>query len=447
MKPKKSQILQQVQAALFWLLVSACSVRGQQSDPQWLQVGQSLDGRAASDFFGSQVSISSDGSIIAVSAPQNDDNGANSGHVLVYRNIGGSWSQMGQDLQGEAAGDRQWYAGGVLSADGMTLATGATYNDGVNGIDSGHARVFKWDETTNLWNQMGGDIDGEAAYDYSGVVDISADGLTLAVGASGNDGNGVSSGHVRVYHWDGNTWVQQGADIDGEVTKDYAGDHVSISADASTVVVGAYFATNGAGLVAAGQVRVYRWIANQWQKVGQSIEGDHQAEYAGRPAVSSNGNIVAVGSYGYEGVDGSLSQSGRLRVFQWDEGSSSWMQMGQTILGMAAGDMLGGWLALSADGLTLAIGARSVDIEGKTDTGQVTVYRWDQASSLWVQFGQTIDGEAPGDFTGHGVDISSDGYSLIVGAFKYDSVNGIDSGRARVFHIDAEISPGEPGDV
>ena len=28
-----------------------------------------------------------------------------SGHVRIYENIGGSWSQIGQDIDGEAAGD------------------------------------------------------------------------------------------------------------------------------------------------------------------------------------------------------------------------------------------------------------------------------------------------------------------------------------------------------
>ena len=40
------------------------------------------------------------------------------------------------------------------------------HNDG-NGADSGHARVFEY--TGAAWTQIGADIDGEAAYDYSGT--------------------------------------------------------------------------------------------------------------------------------------------------------------------------------------------------------------------------------------------------------------------------------------
>ena len=41
---------------------------------------------------------------------------------------------------------------------------------------------------------------GEAAEDQSGSsVYLCSDGTTVAIGASGNDGNGAASGHVRVF--------------------------------------------------------------------------------------------------------------------------------------------------------------------------------------------------------------------------------------------------------
>ena len=73
---------------------------------------------------------------------------------------------------------------------------GAPGNDG-NGSDSGHARVYQW--SGMAWTQLGADIDGEAAGDNSGAVSLSSDGNRLAIGAGGNDGNGDHSGHVRVF--------------------------------------------------------------------------------------------------------------------------------------------------------------------------------------------------------------------------------------------------------
>ena len=81
------------------------------------------------------------------------------------------------------------------------MAIGANENDG-NGFVSGHVRVYAWCESA--WVQQGADIDGEASIDISGnSLSLSADGSVLAIGATGNDGNGNSSGHVRVYSMSG----------------------------------------------------------------------------------------------------------------------------------------------------------------------------------------------------------------------------------------------------
>ena len=52
---------------------------------------------------------------------------------------------------------------------------------------------------------------------------MSSDGTRVAIGATVNDGNGTSAGHVRVYAESGGTWTQVGTDIDGEAAYDYSG--------------------------------------------------------------------------------------------------------------------------------------------------------------------------------------------------------------------------------
>ena len=50
------------------------------------------------------------------------------------------------------------------------------------------------------WSQIGADIDGETASDQSGrSVSINAAGDIVAIGAFLNDANGTDAGHVRVY--------------------------------------------------------------------------------------------------------------------------------------------------------------------------------------------------------------------------------------------------------
>ena len=107
------------------------------------------------------------------------------------------------------------------------------------------------------WTQLGMDIDGEAPYDLSGIsVSLSADALTLAVGAGRNGENGAQSGHVRIYKYGGGAWMQVGADLDGEAAGDESGSAVALSADGLSVAVGA--AGNDANGAQSGHVRIYR---------------------------------------------------------------------------------------------------------------------------------------------------------------------------------------------
>ena len=85
-----------------------------------------------------------------------------------------SWTQIGSDLFGDKTGDGFGFTGISLSSDGSILAVGASTNDD-NGTDSGHVQIFE--NLNNSWSQVGSAIAGEAAYDQSGVsVDISDDG-------------------------------------------------------------------------------------------------------------------------------------------------------------------------------------------------------------------------------------------------------------------------------
>ena len=53
---------------------------------------------------------------MAIGAYANDDNGSGSGHVRIYKNISGTWTQVGAHIDGEAAGD---YSGGAVSLGGV----------------------------------------------------------------------------------------------------------------------------------------------------------------------------------------------------------------------------------------------------------------------------------------------------------------------------------------
>jgi hypothetical protein len=157
--------------------------------------------------------------------------------VRVYKYIDSEWIKLGGDIDGEAAEDRSG-ASVSLSSDGNTVAIGAMYNGG-NGIDSGHVRVYKYIDSE--WIKLGIDIDGEAAGDRSGwSVSLSSDGTTVAIGAPFNNGNDIGGGHVRVY----NLSQMQNADINGFFKSDISIPPYSVTPSDTSSTSGYIFPTN-----------------------------------------------------------------------------------------------------------------------------------------------------------------------------------------------------------
>lgn len=133
--------------------------------------------------------------------------------VFATISLNAQWQQMGIDINGEAANDHSGTSVS-LSSDGSIVAIGAYGNSG-NGDESGHVRVYEYSEEN--WQQMGSDIDGEGIEHRSGMsISLSSDGSILAIGAIYNDGNGCAAGHIRIYEFTDGDWLQKGSDIDGE---------------------------------------------------------------------------------------------------------------------------------------------------------------------------------------------------------------------------------------
>lgn len=276
---------------------------------QWILLDPGIDGEKALDHAGLSVALSADGTRVAVGAPTNSDVGPQSGQVQVYQRVGPSWTQLGFDLEGEAAGDLAGQSV-ALSGDGTRVAIGAPENSG-NGAAAGHVRVYRWSATTQSWSRVGTDIDGVAAGDQSGTsVALSADGSRVAIGAPGNSSD---TGYARVLEWNGTTWVQLGPLLDGNTVGDLAGTSVALSPDGGVVAVGAP-QNDGAG-VDSGHVKVYRWSApsQTWHSVGPELHGVEPFEWSGASiGLAAGGSAVAIGS---PQNDGNGTNAGDVRVF------------------------------------------------------------------------------------------------------------------------------------
>jgi WD40 repeat protein len=162
-------------------------------------MGGNIDGEEAADILGSSVSLSSDGSRVAIGASEFTSFGdPGEGYVRVYEWDGVSWTQIGEDIEGEAAADHSG-SSVSLSSDGSRVAIGSPGHDGTD-TDAGQVRVYEWNGGS--WTPMGEDFEGEAAEDHSGSsVSLSSDGNQVAIGTPGNDGNGTDAGQVRVYEF------------------------------------------------------------------------------------------------------------------------------------------------------------------------------------------------------------------------------------------------------
>ena len=298
---------------------------------EWNQVGNNINGENEISWSGYSISLSSNGDTVAIGGRLNNDAGTNAGHTRIFKYISNTWTQLGSDIDGDA----QTVSGTSvsLSGDGSRVVIGAP---GVNSAPHNRGKVRIFEYSSGSWTQLGGDINGEAEGDLSGrSVSISSDGTTVAIGAHGNDGNGLSSGHTRVFSYSGTSWNQLGNDINGEASEDYFGKSVSLSGDGTVLAVGA--TGNDGNGSAAGHVRVFKYTNDSWAQQGDDIEGEESGAQSGMSVdLSEDGTVVSIGSPHHD--DGGTS-SGKSRVFQFK--NSTWNQLGQGIAGEGDSNRVG----------------------------------------------------------------------------------------------------------
>jgi len=390
------------------------------------QIGNDINGEAADDNSGFSLHLSADGSIVAIGSPWNDGNGLNSGHIRIYKNVNNTWTQLGNDINGEAADDEFGYSVNI-SDDGNVVAVGAHQNSTGNG----YVRIYK--NVNNTWTKVGSDIKGEGVSDNLGrSVSLSSDGNVVAIGAILHEASGNASGSVKILKNINNTWTQIGNDIDGEDANSFSGRSVSLSSDGSIIAIGADW--NDGNGTDSGHVRIYKNINDTWTQVGSDIDGENTGDRSGwAVSLSSDGSIVAIGA---TDNDENGTDSGHVRIYK--NINDTWTQVGSDIDGENTGDFSGVSVSLSSDGTIVAIGSigSTKDLNG-TNSGYVRIYK--NINNTWTQIGSDLDGEAAGDAYGTSVSLSSDGTIVAIGASLSDK-NGNDSGQVGIYQIDIDTT-------
>jgi hypothetical protein len=286
-------------------------------------------GPIAGDEFGVSVSISRDGTFVAVSSVRNN---SFQGKVYVYKQTGTDGSQWdsGQTLVASDGASNHYFGVQVnLSADGNYLIVGAYLEDlGTGGTDSGAAYVFHRNgaDGANQWDSNHYKLENSDAVSnsrFGSSVSISEDGTYVIVGAYGHTTFGRNyDGAAYIYTRSGtNTWgtEKELSRPDDHSLADTTGEHfgysVAMSDDGTTCVVGAREADIAVGSTVydrAGIMYVYNRVGTEWilktKKIPAEIEGGSGgSRFGGVVSISSDGSYIVSTAYQHDGINGVLN--------------------------------------------------------------------------------------------------------------------------------------------
>ena len=372
------------------------------------QLGSDIDGEFSGGMTGFRVAKTNDGSRVFVST--HDHSSHHNVTAYDWNSSENKWEKVGNSIYG-------YYFGGVHGM-GYALSCSSTGHRFATNTKLG-CQVYEYDGTS--WSKIGSDFSNTDAV-YS--VAMSSDGSHVVVGHSHLSPH--QKGGVRVFEYDGSTWNQVGSDLTGNAF-DELGHSVGISDDGTTIVAGAPKA-NLTG-TQRGYVRVYKFVeadaevSAHWVQNGNDITGTSDYHRFGWScAMTSDGARIVIGS---------LSM-GHVQVYDYI-GSTGWVQVGGNLQGHSTEDQFGKSVSISSNGLRVAAGGRNHDIGG-TDIGHVRVFDWDDTSSTWSQIADIV-GESTDDHSGEAVALSGDGERLAIGASKANNSSGSESGHVRVFQL------------
>jgi hypothetical protein len=293
-----------------WAAGAAYVFRFDGSD--WVQEAKLLaDDGVAEDCFGYSAAMSGD--VAAIGAVDDDDHGASSGSVYVFRFDGSDWVQEAKLLARDGA-EGDWF-GCSVAISGDVAVIGAFRNDD-SGTDSGSAYVYRYDGSSWVDETKLLPADGVDFGCFGFSVAVSGD--AALIGAPEDDDNGYRSGSVYVFRYDGSHWNFEAKLLpDDGVAFDRFGCVVSGCGDAALIGV-PEDDDNGTG---SGSAYVFRYDGVDWFQEAKLLPSDGATyEYFGY-AVGIAGDTAVV-SARHDQDNG--QQSGSAYVFRFN--GLSWIE-------------------------------------------------------------------------------------------------------------------------
>lgn len=239
------------------------------------------------DVFGYFVSLS--GNVALVGAPEDDDNGEQSGSAYVFRYNGSTWVL---EAKLKASDGNAWdYFGYGVSVSGDVALVGA-FGDDDGGLDAGAAYVFRYDGSSWQEETILRSIETVPG-DYFSYGSVALQGNTAMVGAWYHSHVEVGAGAVHVFEYSDSTWTES-AMLVADDAKEYERFGTSIALRDSLLLVGANGGENDNGS-RSGTAYIFRLDGTGWQQEAKlsPSDGDWSDLFGQHVAVNDDFALVA----------------------------------------------------------------------------------------------------------------------------------------------------------
>lgn len=381
----------------------------------WHQTCNTITGQQNSGSSGKIIAISNDGNIVAIGAPSETSTlNVQGGSVKIFQiDISTmTWKQLGNTIYGTQLSGQTGFSI-ALSNDGLTLAVGSI-NTGVSNT-SGDVKIFRYNQITSVWNQLGQTITGSVGELVGFSLAMSGIGHLVAIGNIQNTNNLKGMVKVFAYNSVGETWQQLGDTVTGVVAYDQLGYSIAMNNTGTIIAVGS---TYGGASFLNGYVKIleYDTSGQTWTQLGDTIIGEQEGEQAGKSiSLNEDGKIIAIGANYHDYGDMFTTHSGSVRIFNYDQSGNQWQKIGHTLFGIQHGEQFGYSVSLNNDGNRVAVGAiGNTNVNGPS--GVVKIFQYNEQSTYWDQLGSSINGSQASDSMGQSVSMNSDGNVVAVSA-------------------------------
>jgi len=363
---------------------------------------QSFIGESEGSFAGSSVVITPSGDFIAVgSRKANSPSADTTGMVRVYRRgEDGLYAPHGADLFGSAKGE-EFGSSVSISDNGNRIAVGSRSSSVPSKSKCGAISMFEYDESTDMWLQLGNTIEGLNTNDRFGYsISMSALGLRVAAGAPSTS---RKIGSAMVFEYTGTTWIPFGGVLKDETVGSRFGGVVSLSGDGGTLAVGALSFSNDETAPNMGSVSIYR--IEETINLSQNLYGSGKgANFGYSASMSRDGQHLAVGARGFSYDD--FATAGMCEVYDLVDGTYI---SAADVRGTESDQQLGLHVAMSSDGSKVICSGR----------GQVSLFENDLVVD---NFSSVHEDESFNSF--RSCSDVSDGGDIVIGTSAYKSYTG-----------------------